>query len=202
MVDEVLLEHEAPLFDSGQQSLLERSNIHKEPCVNHLCTLNNNIEAYDTIIFELVGTGNFLYSGKLSREKSFMNFMIWEPPARVSTKCSLSTNLRKFSPSAKLFHDQLLQIYLYILMRDLLQTCPLLGISFHICPPVAWTVSVWVGSLAHPRLQPALSPPIVGMRQYEPIIILLSNDNISMYSENTVSRDIFTGKIFACKIFV
>ena len=76
MVDEVLLKHEAPLFDSGQQGLLERSNINKEPCINHLCTLNNNIEAYDKTIFELVGTGNFLYSGKLSREKSFMNFMI------------------------------------------------------------------------------------------------------------------------------
>jgi hypothetical protein len=64
------------------------------------------------------GLGTRLYSGKLSREKTFTNFAVWEPlhPRKFSPwnlgmlhpptlytidsmKCSLPTDPRKFSPS-------------------------------------------------------------------------------------------------------
>ena len=45
----MLFEHEAPLLDSGEQGLFERSSIDKEPRVNHLSTLYNKMEAYENI---------------------------------------------------------------------------------------------------------------------------------------------------------
>ncbi len=39
MVREMLLEHEAPFLDCGEESLLERSGVYTEPRINHLCTL-------------------------------------------------------------------------------------------------------------------------------------------------------------------
>ena len=49
MINEVLFEHEAPFLDGGEQGLFERSNIHKEPCVYHLSTLNNKTKAHETL---------------------------------------------------------------------------------------------------------------------------------------------------------
>ena len=48
MINEMLLEHEAPFLDNGEESLFERPGINVEPDINHFGTLNEkkNINIY------------------------------------------------------------------------------------------------------------------------------------------------------------
>ena len=72
MINEVLLEHEAPFLDGGQQSLFEWSDIHKKPCVDHFGPLKKTHKAV---------------SNSCSQMKIYNSLQISPPPGKPFHSC-------------------------------------------------------------------------------------------------------------------
>ena len=63
VINQVLLEHEAPAFDDVEQGQLERLGVHTEPHLKQLCVLNvNRVFVYLLIGVDLWETGRLVDS--------------------------------------------------------------------------------------------------------------------------------------------
>ena len=89
-------------LDEAREVFIKETESRKIQFVASTAKFLENFSDTDNVItvFKWLLNDDILYSGRLSREKTFTNFTILQPSAKVfSTKCSLiPSNPRKFSP--------------------------------------------------------------------------------------------------------